>query len=168
MCFSSFTFLFFSFCVLFDIIYGIEIPLCGHISTSQKVPTLMNISVSEFSPCVGKKRKDHQLCGPTALHYSSHPPLPGGTSNFSIPTWIFLLLLGGTHIYFLTYTSWYNNNIMSEIYRHNSPGRPRWILLRRSIFRPLGGRYVCVEEEVEGGNRFLFMKPPLSSLHLLK
>jgi hypothetical protein len=31
------------------------------------------------------------------------------------------LLLGGTHIYFLTYTSWYNNNIMSEIYRHNSP-----------------------------------------------
>ena len=30
----------------------IEIPLCGHISTSQKVPTLMNISVSEHR---GKK-----------------------------------------------------------------------------------------------------------------
>lgn len=121
MCFSSFTFLFFSFCVLFDIIYGIEIPLCGHISTSQKVPTLMNISVSEFSPCVGKKRKDHQLCGPTALHYSSHPPTWWYVEFFYSNLDFSSLLLGGTHIYFLTYTSWYNNNIMSEIYRHNSP-----------------------------------------------
>jgi hypothetical protein len=38
-----------------------------------------------------KNEKDHQLCGPTALLYSSHPPtsLPGGIRRI----WVFVFQL---------------------------------------------------------------------------